>query len=623
MFEIKNSDILYVDSVFKYEIYKDLEPSYGSSILSYSILTFQSKNDSFLVLLRTKNQQIIVEYSPNATSIRTLCYFPRYLIVISASLSANRDKLLVVFFSSSNTFTECSHYIVKCILVSEKPQITYPICNILSKEPTIQWLTHPNRFVLFTNNGRYEIWELICSKTEFNLHKISKSENGIIWINISSFSGLIEYIKPKGDQNWLCTVKEDNTISKINIPTDAQIIKQLPPSEDNQQRSLSFYNHIRTQIGQDILLIYGNEVLSIVLLKSGVQLNVSYVHKGSYDFFNIATVRNDLVLINLQEYCFLFILIDAVSQPRAIFTIKQKINPSFIFTSCNDYKAIDSKNGNYMNLIFNYEEIIKARPHLFLPLLHDSAMEDCFDKKLFSLLTNDILAIFWNGVIFDEFLLCWVRSLIQKALNPQQLKFFTEELTTFCPVTQYQQYLALFTPFQSRFVDSIKFSPPIPNWGRLINKYPTLIDDSLSEQLISILISISRELYPEESIKIIMIQMLALLFRISNEIPNEKGFYDSFLSNIFCTFPQIIKEAWIMREIIPYEELYKFYDSKKSIDLKTDSNEEIIYINDSDFNWWKSRKMILGEVVFSEENTFDETIKMLENTPNYSNFIKI
>ena len=587
MLNLDMSNAITVQKLFDTEEFSDVSKLKSfTSPFSYTVLSL-SNGDFSLILVRTKTNQVIVECSESG-EIRELCSFSRYSIVISASLSKNREKLLVVLFSSSNTFMECNHYIVKCILVSESPQITYPVTNILEEKPVIEWTSHPDRFLLFTQSDKYEIWELTCSKTEFNLHKVNKSESGILWCSVTN-KETIEYIKPKGDMLLLYSMQEDNTTTRINIPTDSEIVNNLPKTDDfRQMRTITFYNHLKTDNGQNVLLIYSNSVLSLVLLKAGVFLNINYSHKGNYEFFNIAAMRNDLILIDLHEMGYLCVLIDALSQPRAVFCLKQSVKMSLSFLSSNSYHALDTKTGKCSKFTFNYGEILKDNPHIFLPLLHDSIMSEGFDTEIFLYLTNDILSTFWNGVVFDEFLLCLVRCHMRKTLTKEQIELFSDKVTTFCPATQYTEELGLFNPFQSQFMDRTKLPPPMQNWGRLATFFPSIVD-SLSKQLISLIISLRPKL-PEATKRPALIQILTLILRVTND----SLCFEDFIEEVFPEFPPIVKETWCMREIVGFDDMKE----------QDEANDEM--------NWWIQRTPFIEKEDFNRKGSFENSMRVLE-----------
>lgn len=520
---------------------------------SFKLLTLLD-NSSFLILIRTKNGQKIVEISKDYSSFKQIYQFQRYSVVISASLSPNHDKLLVVLFSSTNTFIECSNYHIKCILLNESPNIVYPICNIVDSRPHIEWMPHPNRFVLLTSDNRFEVWELVCSKNSFDLSRISRSEKGITWVGVRN-KNILEYTKSGKDNDLLTIVNDGGNISKVDLP-------QIQVSDS------AMYLHISNDKNIDILLVNHIHNLKIILPIPKLYLDVEFT-AGKLDIVDAAALDNELLLINIQNKHFLGILFDSFSQPHAVFVLPQKKDTQISFVSSSNFIVIENKTGLISKLVFDFEGIVKRQPLVFFPLFHANVLNSDYGYEILKYIDLNLLHFFWTGVIIEEYILCITRNLLS-ANNDPLADFFNKNLTTFCPTKPYTKSLSLFKSFQSKGGDDSKTTSSVSNWFSAFSKYSGLNQPHLKNIVGLAIESILPTYFQEEVAHSAMLQTQFVYFRINESakiLPDIKA-------NVMEGLESTVLDTWVQRNIIDFSD----------IDL---TDDEI-----NDMNWWSMRSAI-------------------------------
>ncbi|EAX90276.1 hypothetical protein TVAG_204110 [Trichomonas vaginalis G3] len=530
--------------------------------LSFKILSIDEPI-SYLFLIRFKHGQKIVELSKDLKNLKPLCSFQRYSVVIAASINSAHDKIIVTMFQSSNTFTESSNYAIKCILLNTNPQIVYPISNILTSRPIVEWIPNSNRFVIFTNENRYEIWELNCSKNEFEINRVSKSEKGITWVGLLN-KNVLEYTKNNKDGHILTSVIDSSNNTKTN----------LPPVTATE----FFYSHLSV-LTHDVFFINYLQHLMIALPAVGLSLDFIF-RAGKMDIFDVAAIRNDILIINTPPKYFLCILLDSYCQPRAVFTISQRRDVQLSFIESSNYTVVDIKTGQISTIEFDFEEIKKNQPEAFLPLMHDKVLscENSFD--VLSLIDMNILKLFWFGEIIEEFILCHIRKCFKLAKNFSLYDFLNSRLTTLVPSRHYIEMLSYFLPYQSKMVDELKSPPQIMNWKKAFQKLPELSD--LKGVISAAIESVSPVHFKEDVRYIAMLQVLTVYFRVGEEFKASNTMKKETMKNL----SENEKEIWLAKGIIIFNEM----------DLKDKEQETC--------QWWILRTTFDVEEIIDKDAEF-------------------
>ena len=425
--------------------------------------------------------------------------------------------------------------------------------------PRFEWIKIPHRFIFLSETGRWEVWEIVCSLTEYSLKSISRSDSGVIWCGIWNNKD-IEYVKhiPKTNEFIFVSITEDNNKTSFNLPT-------LSSKDDPS------FCHISSCFEQDVLLYNIDKVIGIILPRSAVQLQLLLLEPNQNSLNNLAVLINDLLIIVLPNQGIFCILLDVLTQPRAAFGIKVKHCNDFSFISPQFLHAIDKNSGRIEYLDFDYESILQDNPYLFIPLLHFSVMQQGIDSCIFTYLSLRILENFWCGPIFDEFLLCLIRTDLLSLLDERQKKLFTKKISTFCSPVHFSSTLPLFTPFQSRFMDKTVMPPPVQNWKRIISLFKDPVS-SIRDKLILILSSFKTPNTDQNIQFHIRLQILILIFRLTNSYQTS----DTLQEAIIPTLMPIVSSQWASQSIIPYESTLNINENEKLCWWKMRANPDLI-----------------------------------------------
>ncbi|OHT04614.1 hypothetical protein TRFO_27819 [Tritrichomonas foetus] len=448
------------DSIF---LYKEISPSIGkfTSSAVYRILSFCSKK-KFLVLAISQYYQHIFQCTVGSSIEKLIATLPIHKKVVSASLSVDGDKLFVILYSEPNCFSKTQTFTAQCIIPNT--ELSYPVSVPTKSCPKIECSNNNSKFVFSGDIGRYETYDIQCNETEFSIHLDNKSKSGIYWWNLKQRTYL-EYVKYDSSNDKYKFISQKMTFHLPTLP------KPLPFE----------FHYLSSKSNQNVIFFLNQSVFGLILPRSALELRLPYKRILNIKLSTFSALSNDLLFILSPQRTMLFVLIDSFSQPRAAFEIKLHENCQEEFkmlSSFHSFNCIDQRFGNQLSFSFDYENLIKNEPRLFIPFLHHSVLNDGNKSEIMKFLSKDSFQTYWTGSIFDEYFLCLFKSDLQNVLAPRQIEFFNSNITTFCPSSQFSYELGLFSPYQSDYADQQTIPPPMLNWGKVKSNYPDIFHNS-------------------------------------------------------------------------------------------------------------------------------------------------
>lgn len=612
-------------SLFLYSEHNaSIEKSSLNSI--YRVISFFSPSQ-YLVLITSAYVQYIYLYTVGSNSKKLLLSVPIHKKIISASLSINEDKLFVVFNSSQNYFSKKPFYTVQCIILNSN--ISYPVSIPVSNFiPKIESLDSNSKFMISVDNDQFEIYEILCSEKEFQLHFDRKSKNGIFWWNLKN-KNQVEY------------AKIDSKKEKIKF-TCSQKIFYFPILSDPLPFNFIFLKG-DTNYNQDIILYQSKDVYGFIFPYSQLEIKFPYQQKAdNITLSNLAYYNHGLFMFLSPQQTLMFALVDSLSQPRSFFEISlnDKNDEKYLMsTSYNSLNCIHSRTGAQFSIAFDYKSIFSSDPRLFIPFFHYSlnnskektfefifknkSIRICHNPSLLSYLTNEILETFWNGTIFQEYFLCIFLRDIFPFLPQKHKDFFVLHSTTFCPSNYFNDELKLFAQYQIKGSESSTSTPQIDHqeqkskhtqinsWGMLkfedintflepFNVFSNTNDDidyyytiSIYDILIDLILSFSVDKMIDTSLHFTsLIQITSLLSSVTDLSLNvvsdlfKKNSRDDSLLN---QTKEIVINS-LSKSSTEFYEAHKLMKSSFPVpDLDSDSSfgNKILTKKEARFSWWK------------------------------------
>lgn len=259
---------------------------------------------------------------------------------------------------------------------------------------------------------------------------------------------------------------DQNNTDNIQKPCD--LPKEIKPGPSDQIRSFSYNPKHRRhlvlpQLSNIRCLVYAKEKeFYIIIPNSHVyfkQQIKSYYRANEYfpsdDGFPIyqehvsripfVIYHNDLILYASTYKVFTCILIDQFDRIRAVFDVDIPDHQDIhMITSLNDngYYLVSQKNGNILSCSINPMYFIHTNPKFVIPLLHNNISHICNSKlNLQQYITQETLRTYWNGEIYNELLLLYLRGDFLKIT-------FQKVCSTFINSKRFQSELSRFTKYE-------------------------------------------------------------------------------------------------------------------------------------------------------------------------------
>jgi hypothetical protein len=518
-----------VQSVFKYQ---SITHSLAPIVPHARLFRLLSQAKTYCLTLANSNvQQSIILHTFDGSFLQLLTHFPMDQIVISASLTPARSRAYVVL-ECELPFSQSVCFSVICLLITNTNAVIFPITTSAMK-PKIAALDE-TRFVLSTDPTSYEIWILQCSLINFRLKFESRSKPGIVWWTIRDSEIYYLFQDPSTHAFSFFSKETTQLHSFHSIPTES--------------------HYISSKYGQNCLISYTDKLYTITILKSSVEIKISLDFSFECDPFKFCFLENDSLLFGLPGSSFLFVLLDAFSQPRFLCQLQSdlvSIDGSVALFSGFTFHGIDSKHGSLLTFDFDYKSLCENHPNLSLPLLHYSILQSGVRSSIFQFITLECFKNYWIGLLMEEYFLVMLRASFRSLLTPRQIDFFTHNLTTF-----------------SRLSTSRKV---ITNWRQAIVRHSDIFctvesgeskTESLLEKLVKIILSFDFRDIPSNLQFCSALQVLALQTRLSPFSPIPRH----LLTRILPSLSGRVRQFW---------------DCASICDMQSDHGSAV------EMRWWK------------------------------------
>ena len=411
---------------------------------------------SFLVLQTLKREQNILKYNVKDKNITKLKSFPRHPFIVSATISKAQDFLIVIFYSINNGFNEKKCYYAMCYhLLSD---YFYPIFSVSNICPKIDFGETSNKLYIL-NGESLETWDMQKTQDDFILSKTTKSSTNVLWWGLRN-KKFFEFV--------YCDIKENKKHILFICPGQSASqasVFQFP----NLKKDPFTYLHLKGYEEQNIIMSIDGKDLVCYFLRGCLKLVLPYQLKDNEEEFKRSLtdqeiwncqLENDILFIKTNMNNIVCILVDQYAIPRSIFNIALSDTSEYNYIkgmSESTLSGLNTQDGSFVSVDFDYKKIIEERPDLLQIVLHYSTIKYGVNNPIFQYITMESLQYHWANPVFDEYFICLMNR---------------NDCSTFCSLDS--STMALFDSIDDHGIDHVT-PTSYHNFGQLFKaqRYPS------------------------------------------------------------------------------------------------------------------------------------------------------
>lgn len=486
-------------------------------------------------------------------------------------------------------------YMGVCVLLNTNPQIKYPITNGSELPPKVISMESNTKFIYSTPYQRYEIWDFQCSIKDYQLKMESKGKASIRWWGLRNRKFLETVIESGYDAE-----KKRPTYNFIstNLKTQKKKIFGLPCFKEFP----SVFRRLSTPQKQNVILYLLADKIGICFPKIGSYIEIEYGPKlirFENDLSRFISFQNDFLFIgSLTNSTCLCILIDSYSRPVSFFefSAQHEFNRdrSISLVSSSTFVGIDSKQGNFVELDFDYKNLVLQRPDLFLPLLHYSVLRHGNKTTILNCLSNDLLRFYWSRPIFDEYFLVLLRN--KSSLTSSSENFIPDTKITFCNHNFCKKYFDKFESYTTIKDDEICY-PNLKNWGQARRTRPQIVKP-VFQILLDFIIGFDFNLISTCLHFNVQIRLLEILFNIQPDYISPQEYFTIGAQ----TLPNNMIEIWECCEMISASKKAPLDYSNEKVSGNQTNTQENIDENLILQKWWNWHVQDCQQIDFLNES---------------------